>query len=345
MDDDWRGWKSGKYDNRYHGVKRHSGKRHYKSRSGKNIALGIILGVGITIAGLYLYENYKVPFSNPTSNLKTSSNTTSELPTSSQENNNTTSVVQPNSSIQQNASNIQTLAQQEEATSNSAQLQARQNAVLLGQEEQQRQAAEQAQLKTATQSYDEKLGVTPAPQVTTSTTQGTTPQTNPNQIQISDLDTLRQFMLNNLNNYRSQAGLSPLALDNEQPTQNWAEQLLSEKCIHHVSDTGVTPQGRYFEAGLSGFAISENVAGGGTDSGDPTQFISDMDNQMMNDDSASNWGHRDNILNPSNRYVSIGIAYNSTDMVFVQDFEAPLQGGEYMPPSDYTSTPDQKSCW
>ncbi len=28
-DDDWRKWKNGKYDNRYHGVKRHSGQRNY----------------------------------------------------------------------------------------------------------------------------------------------------------------------------------------------------------------------------------------------------------------------------------------------------------------------------
>jgi hypothetical protein len=29
-EDDWRKWKNGKYDNRYHGVKRHSGQRNYR---------------------------------------------------------------------------------------------------------------------------------------------------------------------------------------------------------------------------------------------------------------------------------------------------------------------------
>lgn len=29
MNDDWKGWKNGKYDKRYRGVKRHSGKRNY----------------------------------------------------------------------------------------------------------------------------------------------------------------------------------------------------------------------------------------------------------------------------------------------------------------------------
>lgn len=344
MDDDWRNWKNGKYDNRYSGVKRHSGRRYYKKHSGRNIALGIVLGIGITIAGLYFYENYKEPLSN-LSNLdmvlnNASNNISSKL---MQTNNSSNQQIQSNPSIQPTQPNQQTLAQQEEETTNSAQLKARQEATLLAQEEQQRQAAEQAQEKAAIQNYNQRLGVTNTQ--SQSSNQGTAQQTNQANPQNSDLDTLRQFMLNDINNYRSQAGLSPVELDNEQPTQQWALQLLSERCIHHISDNGDTPQGRYFEAGLSGYLISENVAGGGTDSSDLTQFISNMDNQMMNDDASSNWGHRTNILNPANRYLSIGIAFDSSNMVFVQDFEIPLTGGEYIPPSEYTSTPDQKSCW
>jgi hypothetical protein len=42
---------------------------------------------------------------------------------------------------------------------------------------------------------------------------------------------------------------------------------------------------------------------------------------MMYDDAASNWGHKDNILNPLHNKVSIGIAYDSHNVYFVQDFE------------------------
>lgn len=294
------------------------------------------MGIGITITGLYFYENYKLPISNLSGELQTNLNQISNntaTPTT-QTNNVPSQQTEPNQQTQ-------TLAQQEEQASNSAQLKARQQAALLGQQELQRQQAEQAQQQAAIQAYNKKLGVTspPAPSTQSSSTQATTNQ------QASVLDQLRQVMLDELNNYRSQAVLSPVKMDNEQPTQQWAEQLLSERCIHHISDNGDTPQGRYFDSNLSGFLIDENVAGGTVDPSSLAQFITDEDNQMMNNDADSNWGHRDNILNPANEYVSIGIAYDESNMVFVQDFEVPLQGNEYIPASEYHATPDQKSCW
>ena len=42
---------------------------------------------------------------------------------------------------------------------------------------------------------------------------------------------------------------------------------------------------------------------------------------MMYDDAESDWGHRDNILNPFHNKVSIGIAYNNNAIYLVQDFE------------------------
>jgi hypothetical protein len=42
---------------------------------------------------------------------------------------------------------------------------------------------------------------------------------------------------------------------------------------------------------------------------------------MMYDDAASNWGHKDNILNPLHNKVSIGIAYDENNVYFVEDFE------------------------
>ena len=42
---------------------------------------------------------------------------------------------------------------------------------------------------------------------------------------------------------------------------------------------------------------------------------------MMYDDAHADWGHRDNILGETHRFVNIGIAWNSRRVVFVQHFE------------------------
>ena len=55
-EDDWRNWKDGRYDNRYHGVRRHSGKRYYGR--GKSRALKIaIISVVLSVAVLYILVN------------------------------------------------------------------------------------------------------------------------------------------------------------------------------------------------------------------------------------------------------------------------------------------------
>ena len=54
--------------------------------------------------------------------------------------------------------------------------------------------------------------------------------------------------------------------------------------------------------------------------------IQDHQHGMMYDDAHANWGHRDNILDPTHRAVNIGIASNGRRVVFVQHFE----GGDVM---------------
>lgn len=118
----------------------------FKRHTSRNIAIDVILGVGITIAGLYFYGNYRV-ISNPNEN---SNPTVSQLIQTS------------------NAPNQQSLAQQEEETTNSAQLQARQDAAQLGQLEQQKQAVEGSQQKAEVQDYDQRSGISSNPHPTLS---------------------------------------------------------------------------------------------------------------------------------------------------------------------------------
>ncbi len=51
------------------------------------------------------------------------------------------------------------------------------------------------------------------------------------------------------------------------------------------------------------------------------EAISSLNWKMMYDDASSNWGHRDNILDPRHNNVNIGIAWNDENLFLVQDFE------------------------
>jgi hypothetical protein len=100
--------------------------------------------------------------------------------------------------------------------------------------------------------------------------------------------------------------------------------MLRNGYISHWDTNGYKPYMRYSVAGGKG-AVAENVAWkgmiGNTFPVDVNSFLEDMEWSMMYDDASSNWGHRDNILNPLHNKVSIGIAYDHSNVYLVQDFE------------------------
>jgi hypothetical protein len=56
-EDDWRGWKNGKYDNRYsNNWRRSGGKNPYKKKQGKKISVGVSIFLGIVLVG-FLFVN------------------------------------------------------------------------------------------------------------------------------------------------------------------------------------------------------------------------------------------------------------------------------------------------
>ncbi|MSQ32740.1 MAG: hypothetical protein EXR59_05900 [Dehalococcoidia bacterium] len=86
---------------------------------------------------------------------------------------------------------------------------------------------------------------------------------------------------------------------------------------------------RYTQEGGQG-SVSENAAySGPTDPNDkknyvkldPKETISKLEYGMMYEDEASEWGHRDNILDPEHQYVNIGIAFTTTRLGFIEHFE------------------------
>lgn len=159
------------------------------------------------------------------------------------------------------------------------------------------------------------------------------------------LHELKQIALDDINKYRAENNARPLVLGIATSPQLYAEELLEERCIHHVSNNGEGPMLRYKINNDKMYLVAENIAGGGIE-GSVAGQITAHNWGMMYDDAESHWGHRDNMINPEHTSVSIGIAFDSNNLVMVQDFEYSLrQGYMYDPSSFQNESVDKKFCW
>jgi len=112
--------------------------------------------------------------------------------------------------------------------------------------------------------------------------------------------------------------------------------MFSHNFFSHWGTDGSKPYMRYTLAGGKG-AVAENIAA--YLQGSPSDLktaLKDLEFDMMYNDSASNWGHRDNILNPFHNEVSIGISHGNGQLYFVEDF---IDG--YVSWSTFTVTQNQ----
>jgi hypothetical protein len=94
--------------------------------------------------------------------------------------------------------------------------------------------------------------------------------------------------------------------------------------LSHWDTQGLKPYMRYTIAGGTEY-VSENVAfiravGNYRTTASVEDAIKRLEYEMVYNDAAHNWGHRDNILDPYHTGVSIGIAYNADSVYLVQDF-------------------------
>jgi uncharacterized protein YkwD len=136
-------------------------------------------------------------------------------------------------------------------------------------------------------------------------------------------DELVSFALALINSDRQENGLKNVTLSSINSGQQHAEEMLALGYFSHWDVNGYKPYIRYTIAGGKG-AVSENIgqfenwlAAGISQK----QALNKSEWGMMNDDAAWNWGHKENILNPYHNKVSIGIAYDSNYLYFVEDFE------------------------
>jgi uncharacterized protein YkwD len=144
---------------------------------------------------------------------------------------------------------------------------------------------------------------------------------------------LINYTLSLINKDRSTYGLSNVTLSAETSAQQHANNMLQYDYFSHWDIYGMKPYMRYTLLGGTG-AVQENIAY--TKSGvkaclaslctsvgnvNVTMALKNMEyNFVYNDSICCNNGHRDNILDPQHNQVSIGIAYNSSDVFLVEDF-------------------------
>jgi uncharacterized protein YkwD len=136
-----------------------------------------------------------------------------------------------------------------------------------------------------------------------------------------------------INKDRSSYGLPNVTLSSTTSGEQHAGSMLINNYFSHWDIYGMKPYMRYARVGGRG-AVQENIAY--TKSGvqacigtictnygnlNVTTALAHMEyNMIYNDSLCCNNGHRDNILDPNHNQVSIGIAYNSTTVYFVEDF-------------------------
>ncbi len=165
-------------------------------------------------------------------------------------------------------------------------------------------------------------------QSTQNMTQNAPVENNPSQAS-PQLQQLYAYALKLANDDRAKYGLSPVSLSNIVSAQNHADDQLSVNYFSHWNSKGVKPYATYTNLGGRGL-VDENIfykyaycpeSNCTQNIFDPQSVIQEGEYQMMYNDSKSNWGHRDNILDPNHTHVNFGIAYNNDRFYFVQNFE------------------------
>jgi uncharacterized protein YkwD len=143
----------------------------------------------------------------------------------------------------------------------------------------------------------------------------------------ADYETLSSFTLTLINQDRANQSAPPVILGTNPAAQQHADSMLRYDYFSHFDTQGFKPYMRYTLLGGAG-AVSENVAyiswkgDHFTDTSAVETSISTLEHAMMyNDSICCNNGHRFDIINPLHNRVALGLAYNSTTLFFVEDFE------------------------
>jgi uncharacterized protein YkwD len=151
----------------------------------------------------------------------------------------------------------------------------------------------------------------------------------------SRLEELRLYALALINSDRADAGLPLVELSDNKAAQVQAEDILETGVLSHWMSDGMKPYMSYTKFGGLG-NVGQNAAFAGYSKSqlaacytplvncatiDVKAQIKSAEYGMMYDDASSDWGHRDNIIDPHHTHVSIGIASDRYSFAMIQNFE------------------------
>jgi uncharacterized protein YkwD len=158
-----------------------------------------------------------------------------------------------------------------------------------------------------------------------------------------DYGAIANFTLGVIDMERASAGMQPVTLSSVPSGQQHADSMAYYGYFSHWDNQGYKPYMRYTLLGGTG-SVEENLALDHCTTSQPNatlqvpapcsiQTVEDAINSsewmMLNNDSACcGNGHQQNILNPLHNRVSLGVAYNSTMVFLVEDFENGYLGNE-----------------
>ena len=128
-------------------------------------------------------------------------------------------------------------------------------------------------------------------------------------------------VLEYLNKERVKRGLPPVKLMLTGIAQFRADDMIKRDYFGHYDPEGYPPFYYYTKKGGI-YAMEENcgmheiISGTLSPTKIPKYAVNSVRNMIYND-TLSNWGHRNSLLDPSNNYVDIGVSWNSNRMVIV----------------------------
>lgn len=168
-----------------------------------------------------------------------------------------------------------------------------------------------------------------------------------------DYGAIASFIIGAINAERNSSGLQPVTLSGVVSGQQHADSMAYYGYFSHWDNQGYKPYMRYTLLGGTG-SVEENVALNYCTTSQPNSThevaaacslqtvenaINGSEWMMLNNDTACcGNGHRQNILDPLHNRVSLGVAYNSTTVFLVEDFESSYIGNETLQVSAGTVT-------
>ena len=144
-----------------------------------------------------------------------------------------------------------------------------------------------------------------------------------------DIEELYQYALEIVNDDRTKHGAKPVQLGHLNSAQAHADDMLEVGYFSHWDSSNLKPYSAYTKMGGIGH-VGENAGTTWTDCPtsscvgspfDARKQIQRHQYSMMYDDASSDWGHRDNIIDPDHTHVNFGIAHDDNNLYFVQHFE------------------------